>query len=54
MASTDFWLADAWVFPRKPHQSVDARGNNGVERFNHTLGQRVRRLLRLTLSLPKK
>lgn len=48
--------AYAGIFPNKRHQAVGKRSGktDGIERFNYTLGQRVSRLVRSTLSFSKK
>lgn len=53
---TDFWEAYEQVLPRKRHQAVgkETGKTSYIERFNNTLRQRVRRLVRKTLSFSKK
>jgi len=53
---TDFWEAYKLVLPRKRHQAVgkETGKTSYIERFNHTLRQRVGRLVRKTLSFSKK
>ena len=52
IAYTDFWAAYAAVFPSKRHQAVGKKTGKTsyMERLNHTLRQRVSRLVRKTLS----
>jgi IS1 family transposase/transposase-like protein len=56
VCSTDFWAANACIFPSKRHQPVgkDSGKTNHIERFNNTLRQRVSRSVRKTLSFSKK
>jgi IS1 family transposase len=53
---TDHWEASAWVLPSKRHFAVDKDSGltRYIERFNHTLRQRVSRLVRQSLSFSKK
>lgn len=53
---TDFWLAYEAIFPAEQHRAVgkETGKTNYIERFNNTLRQRVSRLVRGTLSFPKK
>lgn len=55
IAYTDFWAAYAAVLPSKRHRAVgkETGKTSLVERFNHTLRQRVSRLVRKTLSFSK-
>jgi IS1 family transposase len=53
---TDHWEASACVLPNKRHFAVDKDSGltSYIERFNHTLRQRVSRLVRQSLSFSKK
>jgi insertion element IS1 protein InsB len=53
---TDQYDAYTGVIPAERHQAITkhARKTNHIERFNHTLRQRVSRLVRETLSFSKK
>lgn len=53
---TDFWSAYEQVIPSMRHQAVgkETGKTSYIERFNNTLGQRVGRLVRETLSFSKK
>lgn len=53
---TDFWEVYEQVIPSKRHRAVDKETGKTsyIERFNHTLRQRVGRLVRKTLSFSKK
>lgn len=53
---TDQYDAYSGVMPAERHQAITkhARNTNHIERFNHTLRQRVSRLVRETLSFAKK
>jgi insertion element IS1 protein InsB len=53
---TDFWEAYEQVLPSQRHRAVgkETGKTSYVERFNHTLRQRVGRLVRKTLSFSKK
>ncbi len=55
IAYTDFWAAYASVLPSKRHRVVgkETGKTSYIERFNNTLGQRVSRLVRKTLSFSK-
>ena len=52
---SDFWKAYAAVFPAEKHTSVGKETGltNHMERWNNTLRQRVRRVVRKTLSFSK-
>ena len=52
---TDFWEAYEQVLPSKRHRAVgkETGKTSYIERFNHTLRQRVGRLVRMTLSFSK-
>jgi insertion element IS1 protein InsB len=56
MLHTDQYDAYPGVIPPDRHQAITkkARKTNPIERFNKTLRQRVSRLVRETLSFPKK
>ena len=56
IAYSDFWEADHRVLPSKRHRAVgkESGQTNHIERFNCTLGQRISRLVRKTLSFSKK
>lgn len=53
---TDFWAAYASVIPNNRHRAVNKESGktNHIERFNNTMGQRISRLVRSTLSFSKK
>lgn len=53
---TDYWEAYEAVLPSKRHRAVgkESGRTNHIERFNNTVRQRVSRLVRKTLSFPKK
>ena len=53
---TDQYVVYAGVIPAAQHRAISklARKTNHIERFNNTLRQRVARLVRETLSFPKK
>jgi IS1 family transposase len=53
---TDFWVSYRVAFPSKRHQAVTKKSGKTsyIERFNHTVRQRVARLVRKTLSFSKK
>ena len=55
IAYTDFWAAYGAVLPSKRHRAVgkETGKTNDIERFNHTLRQRVSRLVRKTLFFSK-
>jgi insertion element IS1 protein InsB len=52
----DVWDADAGVLPAKRHRPVvkDSGQTSRIERLNHTLRQRISRLVRKPLSFSKK
>jgi IS1 family transposase len=52
---TDFWSASEQILPSNRHKAVgkDSGKTSYIERFNHTLRQRVGRLVRKTLSFSK-
>jgi IS1 family transposase/transposase-like protein len=56
LVCTDFWESYETVIPAQRHRQVgkDSGKTNHIERFNHTLRQRVSRLVRQTLSFSKK
>jgi IS1 family transposase len=56
VCSSDFWDASACVLPSKRHRPVgkDSGQTSRIERLNHTLRQRISRLVRKTLSFSKK
>ncbi len=53
---TDFWQAYEQVIPSQRHRAVgkETGHTNYIERFNHTVRQRVGSLVRQTLSFSKK
>jgi insertion element IS1 protein InsB len=53
---TDYYVVYAKAIPAAQHQALSkwARKTNHSERFNHTLRQRVSRLVRAALSFSKK
>jgi IS1 family transposase len=53
---TDFWQAYEQVIPSQRHRAVgkETGHTSYIERFNHTVRQRVGRLVRQTLSFSKK
>lgn len=53
---TDFWSAYLVALPSKRHRAVgkETGRTSYIERFNHTLRQRVARLVRKTLSFSRK
>jgi insertion element IS1 protein InsB len=55
MAYTDFWAAYAAILPSKRRRVVgtETGKTSYIKRFNHTLRQRVSRLVRKTLSFSK-
>ena len=56
VAYTDFGHAYALVLPQKLHKAVgkETGKTSYIERFNRTMGQRVSRLVRKTLSFSEK
>ena len=53
---TDFWKAYSQVIPSKRHKAVgkETGKTSYIERLNNTFRQRIRRLVRKTLSFSKK
>lgn len=53
---TDFWTSYQNVLPDARHKAVgkETGKTNHIERFNHTMRQRISRLVRSTLSFSKK
>jgi len=53
---TDNWAAPQQVIPSKRHKAVGKNSGltNHIERFNHTMRQRISRLVKKTWSFSKK
>jgi IS1 family transposase len=53
---TDFWEAYVTIIPRKRHRPVgkETGQTNHIERLNNTFRQRISRLVRKSLSFPRK
>lgn len=55
VASTDFWASYEEIVPASRHRAVgkESGGTRKIEPFNHTMRQRIARVVRKTLSFSK-